>query len=230
MGALCQIWLTLVHWFYSGRFKNKIYVFSLFSHIGEGGLLSVRQTWIPYTQGYFIPSLVENYSVFLKKLKTKSMYFRYFVIISSCKSAGHLNWTNVNPLHQWMFFLSLVEIGLVVLEKKIFIQFISDISLISPLGKRRTLFWTKFNPLHPKILCAKFRGTLLNCFEDFFFLVFSWFFFNVCSLNGYNLSLKIGRGLQLTKLEPPSPKDALCQGWLKISKSVWRSRRKWEKF
>ena len=105
MGALCQIWLTLVHWFYSGRFKNKIYVFSLFSHIGEGGLLSVRQTLIPYTQGYFIPSLVENYSVVLKKLKTKSMYFRYFVIISSCKSAGHLNWTNVNPLHPWMFFL-----------------------------------------------------------------------------------------------------------------------------
>ena len=164
----------------------------------------------------------------LKKLKTKSMYFRYFVIISSCKWQGTWIEQTWIPFTHGCFFLRLVAIGLVVLEK-IFIQFISDISLISPLGKRRTFLLNKVQSPSPKDTLCKGQRNFAELFWRFFF-VFSWFFFNVCSLNGYNLSLKIGRGLHLTKLEPPSPKDALCHGWLKMSQSVWRSRRKWEKF
>ena len=36
--------------------------------------------------------------------------------------------------------------------------------------------------------------------------------------------------LHLTKLESPSPKDALCQDWLKLAQWFWRRRWKCEKF
>ena len=49
-----------------------------------------------------------------------SMYFHYFVIISPWKRAGSFIWTNLNPFTQRCFEPSLVEIGPVVLEKKIF--------------------------------------------------------------------------------------------------------------
>ena len=46
------------------------------------------------------------------------MYFHFFVIISPWKRAGPFIWTNLNPLHPRMLVPSLVEIGPVVLEKK----------------------------------------------------------------------------------------------------------------
>ena len=49
-----------------------------------------------------------------------SMFFHHFVIISTWKRAGPFIWTNLNPLHPRMLVPSLVEIGSVVLEKKIF--------------------------------------------------------------------------------------------------------------
>ena len=47
-----------------------------------------------------------------------SMYFRYFLIISPWKRAGPFIWTNLIPFTQECFVPSLVEIGPVVLEKK----------------------------------------------------------------------------------------------------------------
>ena len=50
-----------------------------------------------------------------------SMYFCYFLIISPWKRTGAFIWTNLNPLHPRLCFgPSVVEIGSVVLEKKIF--------------------------------------------------------------------------------------------------------------
>ena len=48
------------------------------------------------------------------------MYLHYFVIISPWKRSGPFVWTNLYPFHPRisMFCVSLVEIGLVVLEKK----------------------------------------------------------------------------------------------------------------
>ena len=48
-----------------------------------------------------------------------SLYLRYLVIISPWKRAWLFIWTNWNPLHQGCFVPSLVEIGPVVLDKKI---------------------------------------------------------------------------------------------------------------
>ena len=55
-------------------------------------------------------------------------------------------------------------------------------------------------------------------------------FINVFLLYRYYLSLEKGRALHLNKLESPSPKDALCQVWLKLAQWFWRRRWKCEKF
>ena len=48
---------------------------------------SFEQTWIPFTQGCFVPKLVEIGPVVLEKniLKFCKVYFHYFIIISPWK-------------------------------------------------------------------------------------------------------------------------------------------------
>ena len=61
------------------------------------------------------------------------------------------------------------------------------------------------------MICAKFG---LNCpsgsGEDFLILSMSFRYIR------YYLPLEKGRALHLNKIESPSPKDALCQVWLKL--------------
>ena len=73
--ALCQVWLKLAQWFWRRRFfKNFFKVFSLFRNYLPLGP-SFEQTWIPFTQGYFVPSLVEIGPVVLeKKMKMWKVY------------------------------------------------------------------------------------------------------------------------------------------------------------
>ena len=55
-------------------------------------------------------------------------------------------------------------------------------------------------------------------------------FVNVFLLFCNYLPLEKGGALHLNKLESPSPKDALCQGWMKLAQWFLRRRRKCEKF
>ena len=59
------------------------------------------QTWIPFTQRCFVPSLVEigpvDFSTGEENFKISSIYFRYFVTISTWKRTELFNWTNLNP-------------------------------------------------------------------------------------------------------------------------------------
>ena len=92
------------------------------------------------------------------------------------------------------------------------------ISYYLPLEKGRALFWTNLNPLHPRMHCAKIVWNWLSGSgeEDF---IFSTMYF---SLFRNYLPLEKGGALHLNKLESPSPKDALCQVWLKITQWFWR--------
>ena len=65
-----------------------------------------EQIWIPYTQGWFMLSLVEIGLVVLEKkiFLNLSMYFCNFVIISPWKRAGSFIWTNLNSLYLRMLF------------------------------------------------------------------------------------------------------------------------------
>ena len=59
--ALCQVWLNLVQWFLRGDFFYFVNVFFLFCNylpLEKGECPSFEQTWIPFTQGCFVPSSV----------------------------------------------------------------------------------------------------------------------------------------------------------------------------
>ena len=138
------------------------------------------------------------------------MYFRYFVIISPWKRAGPFIEMNLNPLCLRKLFPSLIEIGLVVLEKKIF-NFVNVFLFSSPLGKGQGSFiWTSMNSLYPRMLCANFsekwpRG---SGEEDLFIssMDFCYFFFF--------LPLKKERALHLNPLYPRMLCAKLSWNWL----------------
>ena len=89
-----------------------------------------------------------------------------------------------------------------------------------PLKKSRVIHLNKLESPSPKdALCQVWlklaqwfwRRRLLN-------------FVNVFSLFHNYLPLQKGGVLHLNKLESPSPKDALCQVWLKMAQWFWRGR------
>ena len=91
--AICQIWLKFALWFWIWRFLNFTNIFFaisilspfrelngsfttlLLSPIGKGWGPSFERTWIPFSQGCFVPSLVKIGPVFLeKKMKKWKVY------------------------------------------------------------------------------------------------------------------------------------------------------------
>ena len=95
---------------------EKIFKFSLFRNnllLEEGGALHLNKI----TQGCFLLSMVEFWRGIFWNL---SMYFHYFIVISPWKREGPLIWTNWILFTKEWFVQSLIEIGQVVLEKKIF--------------------------------------------------------------------------------------------------------------
>ena len=77
--------------------------------------------------------------------------------------------------------------------------------------------WTNLNSLHPRMLCAKFGWNWRRRFLNFA-NVFRYFVIISPWKNGK------GRTLNLNKLKSPSPKDALCQVWLKLTQWFLRKR------
>ena len=75
-----------------------IFTISQFSPFFEGCGPSFEQTWIPFTQECFVPSLVDQWfwRIFFLKF---SMYFYYFTIISPLRRALSFIWWNLNPHH-----------------------------------------------------------------------------------------------------------------------------------
>ena len=69
--VLCKDWWKLVQWFWRRKcFKNYQinFIISQLSPLWKGRGPSFEQTWIPFTQGYFVPSLVETGPVVLEKI------------------------------------------------------------------------------------------------------------------------------------------------------------------
>ena len=80
---------------------------------GHGPLF--KHTWIPFTQGFFVPSLVEIGPV-VKISKFRRCIFAIMLSLIG-KRAALQNWI---PFTQGYFAQHLVKNGQVVLEKKIF--------------------------------------------------------------------------------------------------------------
>ena len=92
----------------------------LLSPLGEGHGPSFEQTWIPLTQGCFVPNLAEIGSVVLKKKILKYFQYNFSMLLlppleEGCQPSYVQTWF---PLTQGCFVPSLVEIGLLVQEKK----------------------------------------------------------------------------------------------------------------
>ena len=136
-------------------------------------------------------------------------------------------WRNLNPYHPRMLVRRLIEI--LEFWRRGFFNFVDVFSLFRnylPLEKRGTLHLNKLESLHPRMLFAKFGWNWPSGSGDKRFLNFV----DVFSLFRNYLPLEKGGALHLNKLESPSPKNALCQVWLKLAQWFWRRRWKCEKF
>ena len=108
-----------------GTICQCIFAISKLSPLGKGCGPSFDQTWIPFTKGCFIPSLVKIHPVVLWKIL--SMYFCNFIIDLPLKRVWSFIWTNLKiPFTQECFVLSLVEIGPMILDKKWKFEKITD--------------------------------------------------------------------------------------------------------
>ena len=141
-----------------------------------------------------------------------SLFHNYFPLEKG--RPPHLNNT------QGCFVPSLVEIGLVVLEK-IFFNFVNVFSLFLNfllLEKGRALHLNKIESPSPKDDLCQVWLKLAKWFwrKRFLNLV------NVFSNFRNYLPLEKGGALQLDKIESLSPEDALCQVWLKLGQWFWR--------
>ena len=101
-----------------------------------------------------------NCPTVLEKILKCWYIFCYVVIISPWKRVLRLNkFDSPPPKDALCQVSSLVEIGPVVLEKKIFFNFVNLFSLfrnlISPWKRAGPFICTNLNLLHPRTLCAK---------------------------------------------------------------------------
>ena len=95
--------------------------------------------------------------------------------------------------------------------------------IISPWKRVWPFIWANLHPIPPRMLCANFGWNWLMVLK----------IFKVCPcIFDISLSFPFEKGvaLHLNKLKPPSPKDALCQVWLKLAQWFWRRKWKCEKF
>ena len=77
-----------------------IFIISQLSPLWEGHGPSIKQTWIPFTKEYFVPSLVEIGPVVQEKKIFKSCQFIFIIShLSIFGRAWPFIWTNLNPLH-----------------------------------------------------------------------------------------------------------------------------------
>ena len=74
--------------------------------------------------------------------------------------------------------------------------------------------WTNLNPLHPRMLCAKFGWKWPSGSEE----------------DDFKMSSMLRCLLFEKKLESPSIKDVLCQVLLKLAQWLWRRKWKYENF
>ena len=146
------------------------------------------------------------------------MYFRNFVIISPWPFI----WTKLNPLHPlgrilcakfgWNMPSGSGEEDL--LKLSMYFQFHNYL----PLEKNWPFTWTNLNPFTQGLIMPSLVEIGPVVLEKKIFWNLSMYFSLICN----HLPLEKSGALHLNKLESPSPKDDLCQVWLKLAQWFWR--------
>ena len=149
------------------------------------------------------------------------MYFHYFVIISPWKRAAPFIWTNLNPLYPKMLcadcgwkWLSAAREDFLILS-----MYFPYFVIISPWKKAGPFIWTNLNPLHPRMLCAKFGWNWPSGSGEEDFLISSLYFRYFLIISPW----KRAGPFIWTNLNPLHPR-MLCAKWF------WRRRWQCEKF
>ena len=208
----------MVKLFRMRRFLNSMNVFLQFCYylpLEKGMHLQYEQTLILFTQVCFLPNLVVIGPVVLenKIFKLCQCIFYYLIFISPWKWVGFIIWTNLNPPYPGMLcakfcwnwntgsgekdFLKFVNI---------FLQFLNYL----PLEVSGALHWINLNPLHSKMLCAKFGWSWPTVSGEKFLKKFSMYF-------GYFIIVSSWKRVRPFIWTNMSPKDALYQVWLKLA-------------
>ena len=102
-------------------FRQWIFTIPIWSPIGKWRVASFVQTWVLFTQQYFLPCLVEICTVVLQKKIFKCRQYIFSFPLSSLLGKGRESsfeqiWI---PFTQWCGLPSLVEIECVVLQRTI---------------------------------------------------------------------------------------------------------------
>ena len=153
------------------RRKKKLYEKLLVLHLKKLECLSSKDACAKIGWNWLSGSWEEDFLI-------SSMYFRYFVIVSPWKRLGPFIWTNFNPLNPKMLCAKFCWNWPSVLEKKIFLissMYFRYFVIISPWKRTGPFIWTNLNPLHPRMLCAKFGWYWLSGSGEEFFLISSMY-------------------------------------------------------
>jgi len=177
-----------------------------------------EQTWISLFQGCSILNINTFRHWFMRRRFLKIYQnVSLFCNLLGPKEASPFIWTNMNPHLQVCFLLSLVEISLVVLEKKTFKAFpyILLCKSLSSWGGAihdpRDFIWTNLNLIVPRMLHTKYQyiPPLVHekkIFEDL--SKFSLF----CPLLGPK---EVSPFIWIIWIH--IPKHVFCQVWLKLA-------------
>jgi hypothetical protein len=106
----------LAQWFLRRIFNDSILFLWLRTLWRGSGLIS-EQFWIPYTQEWFVPSLIENSMLVLEMILTKISVFFLFCYHPPGQGRCHSFEQFWIPFPEGCFVPSLVKIDRVVLEK-----------------------------------------------------------------------------------------------------------------
>ena len=120
MVLLCKNYIKFIHNWPNGSGERSLNFFDVFSLFLYYLILEIfEHSWMPFTQGCFVPSLVEIVPVGLKKkiFKFCQCIFAILLLSDLWKKAGSFIWI---PFTIGCFVTSLVKIDLVALDKKIF--------------------------------------------------------------------------------------------------------------
>ena len=133
---------------------------SLLSALEKGRGLLLEQNWIPFTQGFFVPHLIEICPVVLmRRFLNFVNVFLLFRNYLPWEKMGPFLWINLNSLYLrilcakigWNWLCGSEEVFFLILFKY-FRYFV----IIPPLKRAETIIWTNLHPFYQSILFANF--------------------------------------------------------------------------
>mgnify|MGYP003691681831 CR=1 FL=1 len=215
---MCQVWLKSAQWFWRRRFLNFVNEFSLFGNylpLEKGGALHLNkfespsskdalcQVWLKLAQWFWRRRFFNFVNVF-------SLFHNYLRL----EKGGVLH---LNKLESLSPKDALCQVWLKMalwFWRRRFLNFVNVFSQFRnylPLEKGGVLHLKKLESPTPKDASCQFWLKLAQWFCRRRYLNFV----NVFSLFHYYLPLEKGGALHLNRHESLSPRDTLCQVWLK---------------